>query len=153
VTTRRPRRWDLIVLALGAISATVSILLAGWFVVWFQLLGDQPDRGDYAVASGLYAGGVVWLSIASLGAWLGDAPRWLTWWCWGGTALFAVLWLSTAQSARTTENDSASFATDTFAGGLQATVLSMPWNWLVLVALVLAVALRDRRPDGGRTPS
>jgi len=153
MTSRRPRRWDQIVLALGAISATVSILFAGWFVVWFQLFGDQPDRGDYAVASGLYAGGVAWLSIASLGAWLTDAPRWLTWWCWGAAVLFAVLWLSTSESARTTENDSASFATDTFSSGLQAAVLNMPWNWLVLVALVLAFALRDRRPESGPTPS
>ena len=29
---------DLVALSLGAISATVSILFAGWFIVWFQLL-------------------------------------------------------------------------------------------------------------------
>ena len=73
MTTRRPRRWDQIALSLGAISATISILFAGWFIIWFQLFGDQPDRGDYAMASGLYAGGVLWLGIASLAAWLADA--------------------------------------------------------------------------------
>ena len=50
--TARRRRWDLVALSLGAISATVSILFAGWFIVWFQLFGDQPDRGDYGSRAG-----------------------------------------------------------------------------------------------------
>jgi hypothetical protein len=146
VTTRRPRRWDQIVLALGAISATVSILFAGWFIVWFQLFGDQPDRGDYAVASGLYAGGLLWLGIASLVAWLAGAPRWLSSWCWGATGLFAILWLSASQSARNPETQPASIGTDTFANGLQSALLFMPWSWLVIVALVLALRRRAHHP-------
>ena len=72
--SRRPRRWDLIVLSLGAISATVSILFWAWLTVWFQLFGEQADRADYLDASGLYAGGLVWLGLASLVAWLAGAP-------------------------------------------------------------------------------
>jgi hypothetical protein len=146
---RRPRRWDLVVLALGAISATVSILFSGWVTVWFQLFGDQADRGDYAMASGLYSGGLLWLVIASVVAWLGGAPRWLSWWCWGASGLFAILWLSALQSARDPDREPAGMSGDTFSSGFQATLLSMPWNWLVLVSLVLALVFRAT----GRTES
>ena len=145
MTTRR-RRWDLVALSLGAISATVSILFAGWFMVWFQLFGEQADRGDYAVASGLYAGGLLWLGIASLAAWLAGAPRWLSWWCWGATGLFAILLLSASQSARDPETQPATTGTDTFANGLESALLFMPWSWLVVVALVLALSRRAHHP-------
>jgi hypothetical protein len=145
MTTRR-RRWDLVALSLGAISATVSILFAGWFMVWFQLFGEQADRGDYAVASGLYAGGLLWLGIASLAAWLAGAPRWLSWWCWGATGLFAILLLSASPSARDPETQPATTGTDTFANGLESALLCMPWSWLVVVALVLALSRRAHHP-------
>jgi hypothetical protein len=145
MTTRR-RRWDLVALSLGAISATVSILFAGWFMVWFQLFGEQADRGDYAVASGLYVGGLLWLGIASLAAWLAGAPRWLTWWCWGATGLFVILLLSASQSARDPETQPATTGTDTFANGLESALLFMPWSWLVVVALVLALSRRAHHP-------
>lgn len=51
-------------LAIGAIAATVSILFWAWLIVWFQLFGEQPDRADLE-ASGLYAGGLVWLALMS----------------------------------------------------------------------------------------
>ena len=152
MTTRQPRRWDQIVLALGAISATVSIFFAGWFIVWFQLFGDRPDRGDYAMASGLYAGGLLWLGIASLVAWLGDAPRWLSWWCWGATGFFAILWLSASQNGRDPETQPASTGTDTFANGQQSALLFMPWCWLVLAALVLALSRRAYHPGAEAKP-
>jgi hypothetical protein len=145
MTTRR-RRWDLVALSLGAISATVSILFAGWFMVWFQLFGEQADRGDYAVASGLYAGGQLWLGIASHAAWLAGAPRWLSWWCWGATGLFAILLLSASQSARDPETQPATTGTDTFANGLESALLFMPWSWLVVVALVLDLSRRAHHP-------
>jgi hypothetical protein len=144
--TARRRRWDLVALSVGAISATVSILFAGWFIVWFQLFGDQPDRGDYAMASGLYAGGLLWLGIGSLAAWLAGAPRWLSWWCWGATALFAIFWLSASQNGGDAEAQPASSGTDTFANGLQSALLFMPWCWLVIVALVLALSRRAYHP-------
>ena len=147
--TARRRRWDLVALSLGAISATVSILFAGWFIVWFQLFGDQPDRGDYAMASGLYAGGLLWQGIASLVEWLGGAPRWLSWWCWVATGLFAILWLSAWQNGRDPETQAASVGTDTFANGLQSALLFMPWCWLVLVALVLTLVRRSGAPVSG----
>ena len=129
-------------LALGAISATVSILFSGWVTVWFQLFGDQADRGDYALASGLYAGGLLWLVIASVVAWLSGAPRWLSWWCWGASGLFAILLLAALDSARDLDREPASMSGDTFSSGFQATLLSMPWNWLVLVSMVLVLVFR-----------
>ena len=98
------------------------------------------------MASGLYAGGLLWLGIASLVAWLAGAPRWLSWWCWGATGLFAILWLSASQSARNPETQPASTGTDTFANGLQSALLFMPWCWLVIVALVLALSRRAYHP-------
>jgi hypothetical protein len=146
MTARRRRRWDLVALSLGAISATISILFAGWFIVWFQLFGEQPDRGDYAMASGLYAGGLLWLGIACVVAWLARAPRWLSWWCWVATGLFAILWLSAWQNGRDPETQAASVGTDTFANGLQSALLYLPWCWLVLVALVLTLVRRSGAP-------
>jgi hypothetical protein len=131
-------------LSLGAISATVSILFSGWVTVWFQLFGDQADQGDYVVASGLYAAGVLWLGIACVVAWLGGAPRWLSWWCWGSCALFAILCLAAVQSARDPGREPARVASDTFSSGFLGTLLYMPWNWLVLVSLVLALVFRAR---------
>jgi hypothetical protein len=141
---RRRRRWDLVVLALGAISASVSILFSAWFTVWFQLFGEQPDRGDYAVASGLYAGGVVWLAMASGIAWLAGAPRWLRWWCGVSLGLFAILWLGARTSANDRDLEPAGLSSDTFSSGFEGTMLSMPWNWLVPISLVLALVFRAR---------
>ena len=135
-------------LSLGATSATVSILFSGWFTVWFQLFGVPADRGDYAVASGLYAGGVLWLVMASVVAWLSGAPRWLSWWCWGSCGLFAILLLSALQGARDPDRDPASLSSDTFASGFLGTLLYMPWNWLVLVSLVLALRFRAKARTG-----
>ena len=104
----------------------------------------QADQGDYAVASGLYAGGVMWLVIASVVAWLSGAPRWLSWWCWGASGLFAILLLAALNSARDPDREPASMSGDTFSSGFEATLLYMPWNWLVLVSAVLALVRRSR---------
>ena len=84
-----------------------------------------------------------WASPASA-AWLAGAPRWLSWWCWGASGLFAILWLSASQSARDPETQPASTGTDTFANGLQSALLFMPWCWLVVVALVWTILRRTR---------
>jgi hypothetical protein len=140
---RRSRRWDLVVLSLGAISATVSILFWAWLTVWFQLFGEQPDRADYLEASGLYAGGLVWLGLASLVAWLAGAPTWLRWWCWLATGLLAVLLVNARleAAARDLRHD---LPGNSFAGGLETAMISMPWAWLVPVSAVLAVVHRSR---------
>jgi hypothetical protein len=149
--SRRRRRWDLVVLSLGAISAAISILFSGWFIVWFQLFGEQPDGADYAEASGLYAGGLIWLGLASLVAWLAGAPRWLRWWCWVATGLFAILLLSARQSAAGAELPPSGLKYDNFGSGFEGAMLGMPWNWLVLVSLVLALVHRTR--ERGTTTS
>lgn len=146
-SSSRPRRWDLVVLALGAMSATISILLLGWLVVWFQLFGDQPDGADYAEASGLYGGGLVWLGLASLVAWLAGAPRWLRWWCWAATGVFAILLLSARQSAEGAEPPASGLDHQHFGTGFDTAMTAMPWNWLVLVGAVLAVVTWTRNRD------
>jgi hypothetical protein len=144
---RRPRRWDLVVLSLGAISATISILFTGWVIVWFQLFGEQPDRADYAEASGLYAGGLVWLGLASLVAWPAGAPRWLRWWCWIATGLFAILLLSARQSAAGSEPPPSGLKYDNFDTGFETAMASMPWTWLIPLSAVLALVQWSRTRD------
>jgi hypothetical protein len=122
----------------------MSILFLGWLIVWFQLFGEQPDGADYAEASGLYAGGVVWLGLAGLVAWLAGAPRWLRWWCWVATGLFAILLLSTRQNAESAELPISGLKYQSFGTGFDTALTAMPWSWLVLVAAVLAVATRYR---------
>ncbi len=142
ILSRRPRRWDLVLLALGAMTVTVSILFWAWLVVWFQLFGEQPDRSDYLEASGLYAGGLVWLVVAGGFAWLAGAPLWLKWWCGLGSALFGLLWLNARSEAADREPPTAGWDHQGFADGFETALLQMPWAWLVVVAAVMAVLFR-----------
>ena len=53
-------------LALGAVSATLSILVLGWLTVSFQLFGESPSRGDHLEAAGLYDAGAALMLVASI---------------------------------------------------------------------------------------
>ena len=138
-----------VVLALGAISATLSILVLGWLTVWFQLFGETASRGDYIVAAGTYDVGALLMLVASLAVWVSGAPRWLAWWCWISTGLFVLLSLGAHQSAGDRDLDPAT-TSDTWSGGV-TTALLIPWIWLVPVALVAAAVTRRRasRASGG----
>jgi hypothetical protein len=131
-----------VLLALGAVTATLSIVVLGWLTVSFQLFGETPSRGDYIEAAGHYDAGVVLMLVASLAVWVSGGPRWLTWWCWISTGLFLLLSLGAHQSAGDRDLDPAT-TTDTWSGGV-TTALSIPWIWLVPVALVAAVVTRRR---------
>ncbi len=135
-------RWVHVVLALGALSTTLSILVLGWLTVSFQLFGESPSRGDYIEAAGLYDAGALLMLVASLAVWVSGAPRWLAWWCWVSTGLFLLLSLGAHQSAGDSDLDPAT-ASDTWSGGV-TTALSIPWIWLVPVALVAALVTRYR---------
>jgi hypothetical protein len=142
-------RWVRIVLGLGAISTTLSILVLGWLTVSFQLFGETASRGDHIEAAGLYDAGAVLMLVASLDAWVCGAPRWLAWWCWISTGLFVLLSMGAHQSSGDRDLDPAT-ATETWSGGV-TTALSVPWIWLVPVALVAALVTRRRasRTNGG----
>lgn len=137
-TRRRPRRWDLVALSIGAVTATLSILFWAWLNIWFQLFGEQPDRADYLNASGLYAGGLFWLTLAAALAWFAKAPPWLGCWCLGADAVFAVL-LVRARSEAADRELRHDIVGNSFAGGFETAVAYMPWNWLILAAAVLAL--------------
>ena len=132
--------WIVVLLALGAVSTTVTVLGLAWLSVWFQLFGETADRGDYAVAAGVSAGGAVFSALASLAARLCRAPRWLTVWCWVSTGLLVVVAIACRSNAGDTDLDPAS-SYDTVGSGF-TTTLQMPWCWLVVAALVAAVAVR-----------
>jgi hypothetical protein len=134
-------RWVRVVLGLGAISTTLSILVLGWLTVWFQLFGETASRGDYIEAAGLYDAGAVLMLLASVAAWLSRAPRWLAWWCWISTGLFALLSLGAHQSSADPDLDPAT--TETWFGGVTMALL-VPWIWLVPLALVAALVTRNR---------
>jgi hypothetical protein len=151
---RRSRRWDLVVLSIGAVSASLSILFWAWLTISFQLFGEQPDRADYLEAAGLYAGGLVWLGLASLVAWLAGAPRWLRWWCWLATGLLAVLLVNARREASTRDLEH-DLPGNTFAGGFETAIAHMPWTWLVPVSAILALVhwsrtrhVTSQGPDG-----
>jgi hypothetical protein len=138
----RSPRWVHVLLALGAISAMLSILVLGWLTVSFQLFGETPSRGDHIEAAGLYDAGAALMLVASLAVWVSGAPRWLAWWCWISTGLFVLLSLGAHQSAGDRDLDPAT-TTETWSEGV-TTALSVPWIWLVPVALVAAVVTRRR---------
>ncbi len=127
-------------LAVGALSATVTTLGLAWLNVWLQFFGETADRGDYAVASGVTAGGLGFLALASVAAWLAAAPRWLHVWCWASTVVLLLVTLSCANGAGNRELDAASNH-ETFGSGVE-TAMMMPWNWLVVAALLAALAVR-----------
>ena len=131
-----------VLLALGVISGSVSILALGWLSVWFQI-GSRADRGDYLTASGFYDIGVPLMVVGALAAWVSGAPRWLAWLCWIGTALFVVLTVSAHGKAADQELVDDKY--DSWWDGA-GTALQMPWIWLVPVALVAAVVTRVRLP-------
>ena len=142
----RPHRWNLVLLSLGAASATLSILFVGWLEVWFQI-GTRAQGGDYLQASGLYAGGVVWLGLASVAAWPTRAPTWLRWSCWCGAGLFALLCAGMRLEAADREPTSG-FDYGSFAEGFRIATTQMPWCWLVVVAAFLGLLNRRRTsPD------
>jgi len=136
----RSPRWVHVVLALGVISGSASILLLGWLSVWFQI-GSRADRGDYLIASGFYDFGVLLMLLGALAAWVSRAPRWLTWWCYIGTALFVILTVNAHGKAA--DEGLLDDRYDTWWGGA-GTALLMPWIWLVPLALVAAVVTRGR---------
>jgi hypothetical protein len=150
VRARSPR-WVHVVLAIGALSATPSILVLGWLSVSFQLFGETASRGDYIVAAGLYDVGALMMLMASLAAWVSRAPRWLAWWCWASTGLFVLLSASAHQHASDRDLDPAT-TTDTWSGGA-TTALSIPWIWLVPIALVAALVTRYRQRRVSRAPA
>ncbi len=139
-------RWIIVLLALGALGATVTVLGLAWLTVWFQLFGETADRGDYAVASGVTAGGVVFLALAAAAAHLTRAPLWLRWWCWLGLVVMAVT-AATCHSQASDPDLDAAASYDTFGSGFQTTLM-MPWNWLVVAALLAALAARYRLSAG-----
>jgi hypothetical protein len=145
---RPTRRWDLVALSVGAVTATVSIVFWAWLGIWFQLFGEQPDRADYLEASGLYAGGLVWLGLASAVAWLAGAPGWLRWWCWVATCLFAILWPNARTEAAQRELPISGLEYQSFGSGFETALTHMPWAWLVPVSAVLALVhwSRTRHP-------
>ena len=134
--------WVHVVVSLGAAATSVSLVLLGWFLVWFQLDPSGADRGDYALVSGLYDVGAALLALGVLAAWLSGAPRWLTWCCRCALVVLGLLAVDAhANAATAPESGSPGF--DTWSDGV-STALMMPWNWLLVVALVLAVVVRAR---------
>jgi hypothetical protein len=131
-------RWVHVLLALGVISGSASILLLGWLSVWFQI-GSRADRGDYLIASGFYDIGVPLMIVGALAAWVSRAPQWLTWWCRIGTVLFVIL--SVNAHGKAADEGLLEDRYDTWWGGA-GTALLMPWIWLVPLALVAAVVTR-----------
>jgi hypothetical protein len=126
--------------AFGVVISSLSILVVAWLTVWFQIAGSVANRGDYAVASGLYDVGIVLMILGAAAVVLAHGPRWVLWWC-----AFALLFLVVATlraHLRVFDNELPSaLGSDTWWSGVWM-ALRMPWNWLVPIALVIAVLRR-----------
>ena len=49
---------------LAVVATTVNGFVVGYGAVWFQLFGEQADRGDYLTSAGGYLGAAAVLALA-----------------------------------------------------------------------------------------
>ena len=120
---------------LAVVATTVNGFVVGYGAVWFQLFGEQADRGDYLTSAGGYLGAAAVLALAPLAMLSPEPRRWAgPAWSWCAAAAAAVLALAGTQSLST--GLSLEGPTGSFGGlddGLGGVVL-LPWCWLLLWA-------------------
>ena len=142
--------WILLPLGFGVLATTLTVAGLAWLNVYLQFFGERADRGDYAVAAGITAGGCGLLALAAVAAWLVRGPLWFQAACWVLTGVMLVSWVTCLGSSHDSSLDPAD-SYDTFGGGLQDT-LQMPWNWVIIATFLVALAVRFRASadPGGR---
>jgi hypothetical protein len=134
--------WIMLPLGFGVLSTTVTVLGYAWLSVWLQFFGERADRGDYAEAAGVLAGGLGFLALATATAWLANGPRWLQVGCWALTGVMLVVMVGCLGSSHDSSLEPAD-SYNTFGDGLR-TALSMPWSWVIVAAFLAALAARYR---------
>jgi hypothetical protein len=131
-------------LVVPAVATFLTALVLGWFQVSFQLFGEQADRGDYAMAAGIYGTGATMLLLAPAIGYLfrlSALPGLL-----GllGAGVLAALSISSADHMSGAEP---SFVDDTpWTSGLTL-MATIPWNWVLPALLVVGLAIRVRTPE------
>ena len=123
-----------VVLWLSVAATFPTAVALGWFQVSFQLFGVDADRGDYAMAAGIYGFGAFLLALAPAAAVLFRLPLGSS---VAAAAGFAVLVLLAAHAADQAAAIPAGSAGDEpWSEGVMFLAL-VPWVW-VLPVLVLA---------------
>jgi hypothetical protein len=116
--------------------------------VSFQLFGEQADRGDYAIATGVYGTGAALLLLTPLIGHLfrlSVLPGLL-----GllGAALLGALSISSADHLAGAAPSG--YGDDSWTGGI-AELASVPWIWALPALLLVGVVIRLQLPDTGRS--
>jgi hypothetical protein len=136
-----------ILLTLGLVIPTVATFLTalvlGWFQVSFQLFGEQADRGDYAMAAGIYGTGAAMLLLAPAVGYLfrlSVLPGLL-----GllGAGVLAALSISSADHLSGAGPSLADHTPWTSGLTLMATI---PWDWGLPALLVVGLTIRLHAP-------
>lgn len=117
-------------------------LVVGYGVIWFQLMGSQPDRSDYLVSAGGYGAAGVALVMGAAALIAYDGPRIVTAIAGPIGFLYVLLAVSSFREAATAED--IGFASGTVWDGVGAVWL-MPWTWPLLVLGVAAGVTSVRR--------
>lgn len=117
-------------------------LVVGYGVLWFQLMGSQPDRADYLVSAGGYGAAAVALVLGAAALLAYDGPRVVAAIAGPVGVLYALLAVLSFRSAATVEH--IGFPGGTVWDGVGAVWL-MPWTWPLLVLGVAAAVTLVRR--------
>jgi hypothetical protein len=125
------------VLWLSVAATLLTAVALGWFQVSFQLFGVDADRGDFAMAAGIYGLGAVLLALAPVAAALFRLPFGSS---VAAAAGFAILVFLAAHAAdRAAAIPAGSVGDEPWSEGAMFLAL-VPWVW-VLPVLVLAGVL------------
>ena len=131
---------------LSVVTTMLNGFVVGYGAVWFQLFGEQADRGDYLTSAGGYLGAAVVLALTPVAMLSPQRRRWAgAAWSWCALAVAGVLTL--AGMASLSSGLSMEGPTDSFGGvddGLGG-VLLWPWCWLLVWAAGRGALDRIRR--------
>jgi predicted Na+-dependent transporter len=144
----RPR-WARARRALWVLAVVATVLngfVVGYGAVWFQLFGDQADRGDYLTSAGGYLGAAAVLALAPLAMLSPQQRRWAgpAWsWCAAGVAfVMFMVGLGSLFEGLALPGETGPFGgIDDGLGG----VVLWPWCWLLIWTAVRGVLDRLRR--------
>ena len=76
------------------VTTMLNGFVVGYGAVWFQLFGEQADRGDYLTSAGGYLGAAVVLALTPVAMLSPQRRRWAgAAWSWCALAVAGVLTL------------------------------------------------------------
>ena len=137
-----------VLLCLGVVSTFLTALGLGWAQVYLQFFGETADRGDYAIAMGVFATGAALLVLAAPITYLFRLS-----WTPTVVALVGAVVLAGLAIAAAGQQDAAQpsgFGDDSWTAGIGMLAM-VPWCWarpgLLIGALLTALCTTDEEPQ------